>query len=389
VAKIRYVEIVNLAGRDDTVTFELNPDLNVFWGLNGSGKTSLLKILHSALLCDASILLRVPFKSAKVRFEDHKGRTYTRSIKSAKKSPDQHEIDLLNQLDSDEATAAERFMLLELSRHWEWKDGPGEKSRIKAFEHRYLPISRMTDLARSPRGVTGREVRGLLNEAQIDEEFARQTLLLWRDYSHRALMEIRRVQSEGIAEILAIVLAGEQSKAEKITSISSADAYELVKSFLRSQRIPSSLGTLSAFSANYESNPAVREIVARIEEIENSIKDAQEPQHRLTNLLSSLFSRNKRLVLDPRSVAVHVGREELPIESLSSGEKQMVRILLECLATENNCILIDEPELSLHVDWQHRLVECMRLVNDDAQIILATHSPEVMAEIPNTKVFEL
>jgi predicted ATP-dependent endonuclease of OLD family len=52
-------------------------------------------------------------------------------------------------------------------------------------------------------------------------------------------------------------------------------------------------------------------------------------------------------------------------------------------------ILIDEPELSLHVDWQRRLVPSMRLLNPLAQLIVATHSPEIMAEIPDSNVFQI
>lgn len=46
----------------------MNRDVNVFFGPNGSGKTSLLWIIHSALDNDASILGRTLFRDADVRF---------------------------------------------------------------------------------------------------------------------------------------------------------------------------------------------------------------------------------------------------------------------------------------------------------------------------------
>jgi predicted ATPase len=52
-------------------------------------------------------------------------------------------------------------------------------------------------------------------------------------------------------------------------------------------------------------------------------------------------------------------------------------------------MLIDEPELSMHIDWQHELLTSMHTVNPEAQVIAATHSPEIMAEIPNERVFML
>ena len=47
----------------------LNRDVNIFWGLNGTGKTSLLKILHAAMLNDAASIVQVPFESASVVLE--------------------------------------------------------------------------------------------------------------------------------------------------------------------------------------------------------------------------------------------------------------------------------------------------------------------------------
>ena len=39
---------------------------------------------------------------------------------------------------------------------------------------------------------------------------------------------------------------------------------------------------------------------------------------------------------------------------------------------------MDEPEVSLHVEWQQQLVSLIRDLNPNAQIILTTHSPAVI-----------
>jgi len=79
----------------------------------------------------------------------------------------------------------------------------------------------------------------------------------------------------------------------------------------------------------------------------------------------------------------------IPLQSLSSGEKQLLRLMLETLAAGSSTVMIDEPELSMHVDWQQVLVAAMRRVNPECQMLLATHSPEVMAEVADENVFEL
>ena len=67
------------------------------------------------------------------------------------------------------------------------------------------------------------------------------------------------------------------------------------------------------------------------------------------------------------------------IELLTSG-KQMLVILLTVLVQDNQpCTLfMDEPEISLHVEWQQRLISLIRSLNPNVQIILTTHSPALI-----------
>ena len=65
---------------------------------------------------------------------------------------------------------------------------------------------------------------------------------------------------------------------------------------------------------------------------------------------------------------------------LSSGEKQMLLILLTVLTQDGQrCVLfMDEPEASLHFEWQQRLIGMVHELNPNAQIILTTHSPALI-----------
>lgn len=67
---------------------------------------------------------------------------------------------------------------------------------------------------------------------------------------------------------------------------------------------------------------------------------------------------------------------------LSSGEKQMLIILLTALTQDQQpyVLFMDEPEVSLHFDWQKRLIAMIRQLNPNAQIILSTHSPAVIMD---------
>ena len=73
---------------------------------------------------------------------------------------------------------------------------------------------------------------------------------------------------------------------------------------------------------------------------------------------------------------------DIPIESLSSGEKNNFILFYELIfeSKENSLILVDEPEISLHVSWQRQFIdelnEICRLKH--LQSIVATHSPDIV-----------
>ena len=74
----------------------------------------------------------------------------------------------------------------------------------------------------------------------------------------------------------------------------------------------------------------------------------------------------------------------LQIRSLSSGEKQLLILLIETLLQRktNYVFIADEPELSLHIEWQRNLIRSIRELNSNAQILFATHAPEIAANFP-------
>lgn len=72
-------------------------------------------------------------------------------------------------------------------------------------------------------------------------------------------------------------------------------------------------------------------------------------------------------------------KRQLTLSSLSSGEKQILILLTETLLQQNRpyVFIADEPELSLHIEWQRNLIYSIRSLNPNAQIIFATHAPEI------------
>lgn len=74
----------------------------------------------------------------------------------------------------------------------------------------------------------------------------------------------------------------------------------------------------------------------------------------------------------------------MKLTELSSGEQHEVVLLSELLfkATENSLVLIDEPEISLHVVWQKEFLNDIKeiIVLKNIDIVIATHSPQIINE---------
>ena len=89
------------------------------------------------------------------------------------------------------------------------------------------------------------------------------------------------------------------------------------------------------------------------------------------DLVDDLFKETgKTIRRDKNEIYFDSLGEIIPCYKLSSGERQMLIILLS----------MDEPEVSLHIEWQQRLVGLVRDLNPKAQIILTTHSPAVIMD---------
>lgn len=80
--------------------------------------------------------------------------------------------------------------------------------------------------------------------------------------------------------------------------------------------------------------------------------------------------------------------KEFDITELSSGEKQLfLRALsLKFLEVNNSIILIDEPEISLHPQWQRKIINLYESIGENNQLIIATHSPHVIGNITSDKL---
>ncbi len=74
----------------------------------------------------------------------------------------------------------------------------------------------------------------------------------------------------------------------------------------------------------------------------------------------------------------------IPIDKLSSGEQNEMVLIYHLLfnCNENDIIMIDEPEISLHITWQHHMIEDFGEISklNNLSLLLATHSPDLIGD---------
>lgn len=117
-----------------------------------------------------------------------------------------------------------------------------------------------------------------------------------------------------------------------------------------------------------------------------------EPKVRFQDDIDNLFAdTNKTIIRTENEIRFLQQNEVLEPYQLSSGEKQMLAILLTVLVEDNQnyVFFMDEPEVSLHVEWQKQLIDLIIGLNPNVQIILTTHSPAVIMNGWMDKVTEV
>ncbi|EFL46065.1 hypothetical protein HMPREF9296_2234 [Prevotella disiens FB035-09AN] len=107
------------------------------------------------------------------------------------------------------------------------------------------------------------------------------------------------------------------------------------------------------------------------------------PKKLFQDIIDNLFTETgKKIVRSENEIRFSQVGETLFPYQLSSGEKQMLAILLTVLVEDNQpyVLFMDEPEVSLHVEWQKKLIGLILSLNPNVQIILTTHSPAVIMD---------
>ena len=411
--------------RDINLTF--NNDVNILIGPNGSGKTTILNLLHSILSGDPPSILNFNFQHAKIGLKSFKGNSVC-TIKVdiedqllkltvgekkfstpigilSRRGPirsslrDFHEIDdvirnmLLEYIDG-ESTPLVPLTWLPVSRRLPITEGEEEQYiRKKTLESVDL---RLEDLLE---GLS--RYHSILN-AQLSERyraFERQVLsVILFSKEHDQLKSIRNsvvhsppTEAEKDQLLNAFETAGflDESMQSRIDEHFAAfdTAKKVLPLIYAGKDIPLEL-----------EDTFVIPLIGRTKAMVKYAGELEEDKERIFAALR-LYEKTVNSFLEDKSAEVDGNGQlkirlssslELDWHLLSSGEKQILILLTQALLKFNDPVvyIADEPELSLHITWQEKLLKSLVTLGGQMQVIVATHSPDIVGNFQD-KVIDL
>lgn len=131
-------------------------------------------------------------------------------------------------------------------------------------------------------------------------------------------------------------------------------------------------------SAAYKNNAdaVLERILTNVSDTEAERDKISKPLRLLAEEVSGYFP-NRSIRIKNLKVDSNANAAEVNAEHLSAGEKQLLSFLCYATFSDNNVFMVDEPELSLHLDWQRKLVKSLISLNKSNQYFFVTHSPAI------------
>ncbi len=358
---IKRFEVHALFGKKD-YNLVFDPQLNILTGKNGSGKTTILKLIWHCLSGNFESASEIPFRSATLETSEFK------LVLSRDEIEDQS-------LQADIIVDGHPVQFESESANF-WEIG----SRNKLWQQKTFLSNLFHTSLYFP---TFRRIEGGYSSGKSDNPFRVKNPT--QDLQS-ALQDVSQSLSE--------------SGHRFVASISTNDVVDLLtrrfaeiseQTNRMHRRLSNSVRkTLRDYEqlAGAAGNQGERKL-AIADEALNTIKSSTQQADSERNALLQPFLILEGLVKDIfqyRGIKISSGIffgdsvEATLSEKLSAGEKQMLSFLCYNAFSSNCCIFIDEPEISLHVDWQRILFPKLLQQSTSNQFIIATHSPFIYSK---------
>lgn len=420
--------------RDIDIPFD--DHIKILVAENGSGKTTVLNTLYSLLSADLSRLKKIPFKSLELYLND--GRRFRIEKDSLYSAPKQEEAsryyDHLERIfgSSSARSLVETFLKTPPTHFY--------KSAFFASAAKKMGISSamlyefLASLtSERNEGLPGRTAHSTIKEVQEALDFKILYLPTYRRVE-QDFRNLRTSELEDDPRRTKSINFGMSDVTDKIKEVtqeivtSSIEWFAKVNGEMLSQLVEG-IHIDSALKESVRNTGAVEIVLNRIGanineeqkskiiklvesgEIENGhdpliyfisnllkVYEQQRENDRSIQLFTEVCNRylaDKKLEYDEGSVSVKIvrrkSREEVDIETLSSGEKQIISLFCNLYLSKGGdfAIFFDEPELSLSIEWQKTLLPDVVRSGKCSFLFATTHSPFIFANELASKTVDI
>jgi len=401
--------------------FGVNRDTTFFIGQNGSGKTTLINLIAAALTADLRTLAKIPFNSISISFGPSRGKTnpYVSVNKVQKKNRPFESIEY-RILSGATSMKEIKYTLDEAEEDFFYRrartDGfPMEYYRSmqrglvpelrNLFSVNWLSINRINSTS-SP----GEKQFDSTIDRKIDS-LSNELVRYFSTLSKRKDDEVRLFQESIFISLLEgaeshapfdIRLFGNLKDYENTLKnifrelhVSSDSSNAIIESFIKraenlseSSYIANGEGLLddAIFASGFRK---IENIVNRWDGLQDKLSYIFSQRDKFLTIANEMLQRKQMEVTEANELQfISRSGKKLTPHMLSSGEKQLLILLSETLLQREQptIFIADEPELSLHVLWQEKLVASLNSLNPQAQLLVATHSPDIVGALEDKAI---
>ena len=415
--KIQTIKIEKLFNQFD-YTIELNQEdnLTILTGPNGYGKTTILNILYALFSFRFYYFQKLEFKSIKLVFDDKS------SLIVEKELNDESEHKVNFNIYSADNTFAEQFIYSDIFSHKLaeilLKELPLKtKDKYQYYNYITLETFSLNQLLSTFEDnlplFNIKEIFNLIfkeNFQQLDinkVHFIKEQRLTKQKYyslekyrNYTSIFSTIKLYSDALTMLIKQQHTDAYTFNEKLTNsfakrlasekeqFTEDEFNQRLKKLIKKQKQLIKYGlftsTQEATEYNKEDAKFLSLYLKDSESRANYFDDILNKFEILTSILNSKHFTNKTISINTESgfaIRTKVGKK-LEITDLSSGEQNLIILLYELLfvAENNSLILIDEPEISLHVTWQKAFINDLMQISNLKKfaLIIATHSPQII-----------
>ncbi len=377
--KIKYIEsitIKKLWGEVD-IDWHLDPKINILVGKNGTGKSTIINVIES-IICEQDIDVQFDTNFAQINFDLQKYISLGRIELLEKDIPEDFKIKYSKYSNDSRLLALIQMMrLTQQESKIEEKNYYTYVKTIKPHEKSFLSYK-----------IKFKNIVNENNKNKIVNIFD-DILLLAKISTFEMLikdLERQEEKKENLKTELDVILS---------VLIDKFKSYQLTLKKSIENEIKEKDETIKTLSsqetASIEDLEKLRQLIKEKEEINNRINYHKDL---FLDLINELFAETEKTIdfdADNSIIFRKTNDKIITAYQLSSGEKQILIILLQVLMQNNqpSIILMDEPELSLHLSWQLRLIDMIQSLNENCQLIIATHAPGIFSKGWKDKVTDI